>query len=138
MHQKTLKTYIGSSGSRKRAKSIHGAPMIANVLQNIETLVRCAARGSPDCNGKKTYNGFGGQLSSRLESPANSYKYIYIYIYYFFCIHASILIITIFIVWRHSLVSYFPAQHNVGGLLFCWPWPCLSSLLDFLFSDQTK
>ena len=26
-------------------------------------------------------------------------------------------------------------QLNVVGLLFSWPWPCLSSLLDFLFLD---
>ena len=28
--------------------------------------------------------------------------------------------------------SSFP-QHNVEGLLFSWPWTCLSSLLNFLF-----
>ena len=26
-------------------------------------------------------------------------------------------------------------QHDVEGLLFSWPWPCLSSLLDLLFLD---
>ena len=31
--------------------------------------------------------------------------------------------------------NYFFSQHNVEGLLFSWPWPCLSSLYDFLFLD---
>ena len=34
----------------------------------------------------------------------------------------------------HISVFFFP-QHNVEGLLFSWLWPCLSSLLDFLFWD---
>ena len=35
---------------------------------------------------------------------------------------------------KHMILSFFP-QLNVVGLLFFWPWPCLSSLLDFLFLD---
>ena len=34
---------------------------------------------------------------------------------------------------RSGYVCVVFAQHNVEGLLFSWPWPCLSSLLDFLF-----
>ena len=33
-----------------------------------------------------------------------------------------------------TFFTFFP-QLNVVGLLFSWPWPCLSSLLDFLFLD---
>ena len=29
--------------------------------------------------------------------------------------------------------DFFSPQHNVEGLLFSWPWPCLSSLSDFVF-----
>ena len=35
---------------------------------------------------------------------------------------------------RIEFKEYFP-QHNVEGFLFSWLWPCLSSLLNFLFLD---
>ena len=34
----------------------------------------------------------------------------------------------------YYLMSFCP-QHSIEGLLFCWPWSFLLSLLDFLFLD---
>ena len=60
----------------------------------------------------------------------NIFLCVLYYAILFFCIYSF-------------LFQYFPTlyvsicfpQHSVEGLLFSWPWACLSSLLDLLFVD---